>query len=254
MIVRYEKSHYVFITQHDHAFIAGEFLARFKKEFITIDHYESLKFAIYQHDRAWIIPDSHPLLDDFRRKPFSYFNYPEKLKFHFLKLGIDQIDLANSYSAILCSMHYANLFRLSTDNSEREFYAREKIRQKHLMNKLKIQNEDLLSYQLRILQFCDNLSMYICQNTPGVIKEEEVAVYRDGFRNSSFFHHHSDTKIVAFFRDINKNNIGFNSSPFEKPFEVKLPVKRIEKALIKDIGIEDAYQYTESVNITYKIF
>ena len=79
MIVRETQDNFIFITQHDHAYISGEFFANLKKEFIPLDYHESLKFAIHQHDRAWIKPDAHPFLNDFKHYPYTFLDYPEKL-------------------------------------------------------------------------------------------------------------------------------------------------------------------------------
>lgn len=252
MIVREDQEDYIFVTQHDHAYIAGELFTHFKKEFVTMEHYESLKFAIYQHDRAWMIPDAIPILNDINKKPFTFFDYPERLKLHFYKLGIDQIDLANSYAAILCSMHYASFYADAQHEFGIQFYEREKLRQKHLINKLKIPHERLLAYQLKILQFCDDLSLYICLNKPGVSKAEEVRMFKYGFCNSEFFGRQGATKIVASYQN-ERNILTFNYSPFEGPFDIKLFVKRVSKKLIKDIGVANAFESELVANYIIKI-
>ncbi|MDA9555194.1 DUF3891 family protein [Pelobium sp.] len=251
MIVREAQDNFIFITQHDHAYIAGEFLARLKKDFIPLEYYESLKFAIHQHDRAWIIPDSTPILNDLTRKPYTFLDYPEKLKLHFYKLGIEQVDQANSYSAILCSMHYASFYQNAEEETEKQFFEREKLRQKHLINKLKIPHDRLLSYQLKILQFCDDLSLYVCMNKPGASKDEEADVFKKGFPNSEFFHKNGETKILASYKD--RNVVKFNSSPFEEPFEIKIPAKRVSKKLIEDIGLAEAYSKEVTTHFTIKL-
>lgn len=249
MIVRETPDNFVFITQHDHAYIAGELLMHLKKDFVPLDHYESLKFAVNQHDRAWIIPDDYPIINDASGKPFDYLNFPERLKLHFYNLGIEQVDQANSYAALLCSMHYSSFYKDSLGDIGKQFYEREKLRQKHLYNKLKIPHDRLLNYQLKILQFCDDLSMYICLNKPGVIKEDEVAIYKKGFPDSEFFHKNGETKIIAFYKDKDRNIIKFNSSPFEEAFEIKLPIKRVPKKLVKDIGVADAFRNEETTTL-----
>src|SRR5690606_32635587 len=108
MIVRESKESFSFITQHDHANIAGEFFINLKTDFLPIEYYESLKFAVYQHDRSWIVPDSNPIWDDLNKKPYDFINYPEALKYHFYRIGIEQTDQVNSYAALLCSLHYAS--------------------------------------------------------------------------------------------------------------------------------------------------
>lgn len=252
MIVREDIDNFIFITQHDHAYISGEFLTYFKKDFIPIDNYESLKFAVHQHDRAWIIPDANPLMNDENKKPFTFLDYPERLKLHFYKLGVDQIDLANSYAAILCSMHYASFYTDARDEFGKQFLEREKLRQKHLINKLKIPNDGLLTYQLTILQFCDDLSLYVCLNKPGVEKKDEVPFFKKGFPNSRFFHRNGETKVIASYQK-DRSILKFNSSPFEGPFEIKLPIKRVPKKLIEDIGLADAYESEPITNYIIKV-
>ncbi|MBU1373715.1 MAG: DUF3891 family protein [Bacteroidetes bacterium] len=242
MIVRQDQENLIFITQHDHAYIAGEFFTHFKKEFIATEHYESLKFAVHQHDRAWIIPDTNPIVNDSTNFPFTFIDYPERLKLHFYKLGIEQVDQANSYAALLCSMHYAGYVENFKSEAGKQFYEREQLRQKHLINKLKIPHDRLLQYQLKILRFCDDLSLYVCMNKPGAAKEEEVDLFKKGFKDSEFFSKNGETKIIASYREKGRNVIKFNSSPFEEPFEIKVHCKRISKQLINDIGLADAYE------------
>ncbi|MFC5282180.1 DUF3891 family protein [Pedobacter alpinus] len=240
MIFREDTDNYILITQHDHAYIAGELFSHLKKEIIAVEHYESFKFAIHQHDRAWIIPDSHPLFNDVTKKPFTFLDFPERLRLTFYKLGVDQVDQANSYAALLCSMHYCNLASISSSDNVKQFLDREKLRQKHLINKLKIPHTGLLEYQLKILKLCDDISLYICMNKPGATKEEEVAMFRKGFPESELFHKKLDLKVRAYYRD--RNIIKFNSSPFEDDmFEIKVPLKRVSKKLVEDIGLADAY-------------
>ncbi len=251
MIVRETPENFIFITQHDHAYISGEFLMHFKKDFIPLDHYESLKFAVYQHERAWLIPDSCPLINDVTGKPFDFINYPEKLRLHFYKLGIDQIDQANSYAALLCSMHHASLYKNILIESGKQFYEREILRQKHLYNKLKIPHDRVLNYQFKIFQFCHELSLYTCINKSGNNKGEVVSYTKKGFPGSEFFHKNGETKISASFDENERNTIRFNSSPFEAPFEIKIPSKRVSKKLIADIGL--AYAYENEVITTHTI-
>ncbi|HTN21933.1 MAG TPA: DUF3891 family protein [Pelobium sp.] len=239
MILREDSDNYILIAQHDHAYIAGELLSHFKKEFIAIEHFESFKFAVYQHDRAWVIPDSHPLLNDVTQKPFTFLDFPEKLRFYFYKLGIEQVYQANAYAALLCSLHYCNLASVSFSETATQFIEREKLRQNHLISKLKIPHKNLLNYQLRILKFCDDLSLYICMNKPGVSKEGEVPLFKKGFADSEFFNEDGETKVVASYKD--RGTIKFNSNPFEDVFEVKVHLKRVSKKLIKDVGLADAY-------------
>ncbi|MBK0383323.1 DUF3891 family protein [Pedobacter sp. SD-b] len=247
MIIREEKDHYLFITQHDHAYIAGEMFSNLRKEFVPDKHYESLKFAIHQHDRAWLVPDSHPLMDDLTGKPFSFLNYPEKLKLQFYKFGIEQVNLANSYAAILCSMHYCSLLKHSVTEEAKVFLDREKSRQKFLCNGLKLsQNEvEILDYQLKILNLCDNIALYVCMTSPETRKDQEHPMFVNGLDNSNFFNQYGYRGIVPTFIQ-GKLKVKFSYSPFENHFDVKIAFRSVPKDLIKEVGLATAYHDARS--------
>jgi len=247
MIIREEKEHYLFITQHDHAYIAGEMFSNLKKEFLPNKHYESLKFAIHQHDRAWVIPDSHPLVDDFTGKPYNFLNYPEKLKLQFYKFGIEQVNMANSYAAILCSLHYCSLVKNNTSEDCKVFLEKEKLRQKHLIKKLKLsQNEiEILDYQIKILNLCDNIALYVCMTKPNTLKMLEHPMFEEGFDNSDFFNQSGYRGIVPMFIQ-GKLKVKFNYSPFENHFNVKILYKTVTKSLIREIGLFAAYEQAKT--------
>jgi hypothetical protein len=239
MIIRESKEAFTFITQHDHANIAGEFFVNLKKDFVPRDFYESLKFAVYQHDRSWIIPDSEPIWDNLNKRPYDFVTYPENLKYHFYRIGIEQTDQVNSYAALLCSLHYASFLINATTEAGKSFYNKELQRQKHLMQRLNIINDTFLNYQLKILKFCDDLSLYVCLNKPGVEKKEEHPFFKDGFPNSAFFNDGGEKNIVASYA--NKSGVKFNCSPFDKKFDLKITFKNVLKADIKRQGLSKAF-------------
>jgi hypothetical protein len=150
-------------------------------------------------------------------------------------------------------MHYAGYAENFKSEVGRQFYEREQLRQKHLINKLKIPHDRLLQYQLKILRFCDDLSLYVCMNKLGATKEEEVDIFKKGFKDSEFFSRNGETTIVASYKEKGRNIIKFNSSPFEEPFEIKVHCKRISKQLIEDIGLADAYEAEPVTSFPIKI-
>lgn len=251
MVIRETPEAFIFITQKDHAQLAGDFFLQLKKDFIPQENLESLKHAIYHHDDAWIIPDAEPLWNDELNKPYDFNDFPERIKIHFYKHGIEQVYLSNSYAGLLCSMHYASFYKETDSESGKIFHEKEILRQKFTMQKLKIGVDNFLKYQLKILQFCDDLSLYICLNKIGVSKAEEHYFFKDGFTNSEFFNEFEDSKIVAFFKD--RQSVKFNSSPFETKFELKIPFKRILKESIDKIGLQKAYNSQPIVSLTVKI-
>jgi hypothetical protein len=253
MIIREEQFHYIFITQHTHAYTAGEILGYLKKFFIDINQFETLKFALHQHDRGWIIPDAHPILNDAEKRPYDFLNYPEKFKLHFCKIGIDQVAQANLYAALLCSKYYCQFFEKTESEEVKEFIKKEVLRQNYLVNKLKIDDLDPLYYHLTLMRFCINISMFLCMNKVGSDKDREVPVFRNGFEGSEFFHKVGNTKIVAFYRNKKSSNVRFNSPVFEIDFNLKIPCKVISKALITKVGLVEAYLKTKTTIISVKL-
>ena len=250
MIVRESKDAFLLITQHDHATISGEMFMMLKKDFVSSEHYESLSFAIFQHDRAWQVPDSSPIWDDLAKRPHDFNTYPEELKVFFYKNGIDQVDRVNSYSALLCSKHYSSFYEHTVSESGRSFYDREIQRQKHLQGKLKI-NDSFLDYQLKIFRFCDELSLYICMNVARLSKKEEINLFKTGFDNSELFNDRNDSKIIASY--IDHHTVGFNVSPFSRNFDLKLSGKVVQKKRIQELGFLEAYKAEKTAVFTIKI-
>lgn len=251
MIIRESKETFTFITQHHHANIAGEFLINLKRDFLPVEYYESLKFAVYQHDRSWIVPDSEPIWDDLNKRPYDFITYPENLKYHFYRFGIEQTDQVNSYSALLCSLHYASFIGDSETEEAKSFYYKEHQRQNHLMQRLNITNDTFLKYQLKILQFCDDLSLYVCLNKPGIEKKNEHPFFKDGFPNSAFFNDGGERNIVASYAD--RNLVKFNCSPFDKKFDLKITFRNVLKEDIKRLGLSKAFAAQPWVFNTVKI-
>ena len=240
MILRETTENFTFITQHDHANLAGEFFINLKKDFVPLEHYESLKFAIYQHDRSWIVPDAIPVWNDFSKRPFDFTDYPENLKFHFYRLGIEQLSQANSYAALLCSMHYSSFIGKDASEEALNFKNKELQRQKHLKQRLKIENDSYLTYQLSVLKLCDDLSLFVCLNKPGADKKNVHPFYAKGFPDSAFFNEDGENNIFAHYTD--RQTVKFNSFPFEQKFELKLTLKTVEKKEIEELGLATAFE------------
>lgn len=251
MIIRESKESFTFIRQHDHANLAGEFFINLKKDFLTVDYYESLKFAIYQHDRSWIVPDIEPIWDDLNGRPYDFITYPENLKYHFYRLGIEQTDQVNSYAALLCSLHYTSFLVNADSENGQSFYTKEIQRQKHLMQRLNIKNDAFIKYQLKILKFCNDLSLYVCLNKPGVDKKDEHPFYKDGFQDSAFFNEGGEKNIIASYTE--RNLIKFNCSPFENKFDLKVTFKTVLKEDISLLGLSKAFAKQPWVFNTIKI-
>lgn len=245
MIVIQQSDSCIMITQHDHAKISGVLAEGWKTDFFWGHERKSdVVFAIYEHDRGWIDLDQTPLLNKDSMIPFSFTNYPVAPKIDHYKKGIDEVEAKNNYAALLCSLHYTSFLQHASDPISHNFYNQEKKRQQDLIKSLNIrgyaEKEKKLQYHLNMLKFCDNLSLYICLNKPGVDKSEEHSFYRKGF--SQLFSFANYQRIEARWEDT--ETVLLSISPLEKEVEVSLPYKKVENKHILNAGLINAFHNT----------
>lgn len=74
-----------------------------------------------------------------------------------------------------------------------------------------------LDIDQKLLSFCDNVSLYLCMNKPGVPKQDEVNWFRDGFKERFSF----ADKIVGEW--ISTNEVRLTPSPLEGPVRLAIP-------------------------------
>jgi hypothetical protein len=212
-----------------------------------------LKFALHQHERGWIIPDSHPIINDLEKQPYHFLNYPEKFKLHFCRLGIEQVAQANLYAALLCSKYYCQLLINSESADVKEFIKKETVRHSYLIDRCKIEDLSALTYQITLMRFCINLSLYLCMNKVGTAKLKEVPQFKNGFEDSEYFHKLDKNRIIASYRHKDSNTIRFNSQIFETDFEMEIPCRVVLKTLIAEVGLADAYHKTITSTFSVKL-
>jgi hypothetical protein len=219
MIVRDTAAGTILIPQHAHAAISGEIARHWR----TDDPESPAKrpetiMAIEQHDRAWIPLDEMP-----KKKPdggfYSFIDYPLPDKLRAYQQGIMEVRKQSRYAAILCSRHYCSFFSKDTDDHRiKAFLEREKGLQQADEQILSSQKRETLAFDQKFLEFCDDVSLYLCMNEPGASKEEEVSWFRDGFRQQfSFADKVGGTWVSA-------NQVTLTPSPLQGPLNVPVPM------------------------------
>jgi hypothetical protein len=254
MIIRETGQTFVFIAQHDHATLSGQ-LAEYWKEdsFWQNAYYQDTLLAIYQHDRGWIAPDNSPGWDHAQQKPYSFLSYPLEQKLVHYKQGIDEVEAMNPYASVLCSMHYVSFMR-NANRVEQTFISQEQARQHRLKAKLRIntpEEEALCQYHFHLLQFFDDLSLYLCINHPGVPKKKEYPFFLEGFKNTELFTFTGNTKIQAGWKS--PEAVFVTPFPLGEEVEAVIVYREIPKKEIELHGLIKAYKEAPIQKYTVKV-
>lgn len=243
MIVRESNDYYSVAKQHDHAILSGDIASHFKDDtFIDSTYRDDVLLAIREHDRGWIRLDETPVWNDREHVPFSFIDYPMHAKLPHYTIGINEVEEMSSYAALLCSLHYTSFtpIRNSSHPDCIAYMKHEADRQRRMLKKLNLQADrdgDLISHHLRLLQLCDELSLYVCLNRPGATKIEEHPWYKEAFDTTI-----QDQSLTA--KWMNEHKIWLHPFPFKGDFKVSIPMKHVSKEMRTQLGIEKAYRET----------
>lgn len=243
MIVYEQPESFVMIRQHDHAHLSGQVAEQWHKERSGSEWWSDAMYAIYQHDISWIGLDAVPFWNDKKQQPYTFGDFPLIPKLAFYKLGLDETEKNNAYAALLCSMHYTSFFQETTQTDEKKFLSEEHERQERIKHRCGVcfeEQQAALEYYFHLLQFCDDVSLYVCLNKPGSTKEEEHPWFRQGFRSSKYLLDQPSQNIIARWKD--EEQITFTPFPFQQEFSAQLHVKEVSKASVNEKGIADAYE------------
>lgn len=239
MIVNEYKSYFEMIPQHEHARISYEILKNWGDRAVEKSSlWEALLLAVREHDRAWIPLDAKPIMNKEQNKPYSFTDYPEKEKITAYQRGIQTVAEKNAYSGLLNSLHYASFFNNSPSKDAIPFL-REEERRQNKLRELQTHSEE--SFHLRLLQFCDDLSLYACMNDPGARKDEEISWFKKGFQHTFAF---LDYKTIQA-QFISTNKIQLTPFPLRSPLKVTIHGKAAKKAEIAKGNVDTAFQAGE---------
>lgn len=254
MIIREAADAFWMVRQPDHAHLSGQIAEVWQDPYFdTSPHKEDTIRAVYAHDDSWLPADQTPFWNDVQQTPFSFITYPSALKMVLYTNGINTLEQENPYSALLVSLHYSS-FMNPQIKAESAFLQREEARQHRLKQQLGIRTEKqevLLHYHFDILQFCDNLSLYLCLNKPGTSKAEEYPFFKEGFRNSEHFAFTGYQKIHAFW--LSPHQVLVQHFPFRQSFEVVLTLKQVRKDVVKASGLIPAYKQADDTSFPVTI-
>jgi len=246
MIIRVRENDIVMIEQDNHGRFAGEIAKH-----IQARHFpggllrDETIVAAYEHDRCWTGLDRTPIWNDREQAPFSFMDYPVLPKLAFYRIGIDEVEAMNGYAGLLCSLHFTSFFIQNTPRDCMAFVLGEKERQRRLKERYTEVDEALLTKHLNILQFCDDLSLYVCLNEPGSSKADEHPWYRAGIPHSEVFHSAPGSAARAMANWLNDSKVQIRPFPFEHEFTATLRYRFVPKDEIAAKGLDLAYRNVE---------
>ena len=208
MIVRDRPGSYVLIGQHDHGRVSGEFARYWRERPIPL---EPTLYAIANHDVAWQRLDKTLRWNETTGRPYSFVDYPVEPKIEAYREGLDLLEAQDPYAACLCSMHYASFVRGARGAAEVSFREREDQRQERLRGAMSTQELENLELNFRLLQTCDDLSLFVCLNEPG---RSDHPPYREGFEFMG-------TNFVPIWED--RRTLRLDPNPFSGVFDLSIP-------------------------------
>ncbi|PQZ53057.1 serine hydroxymethyltransferase [Bacillus sp. MYb209] len=234
----------ILIRQHDHGFLAGEIAKHIIEDFFEDKIYlkETID-AIYEHDRGWIELDKVPILNDAKNIPYTFMDCPSSLRFVFYTIGLNAIEESNPYGVLLCSKHFLSFPLNEEDEEMMSFYTGELERQKRILKTLTKEQFAMFDKHYRLLKFCDELSLYVCMNKPGVKKKDEIELFKDGFEGTEIFNSKEEQPIQAEW--VNKETIRITPFPFKMEFYTYVKYKTINKHVVEEKGIVKADKEVE---------
>ncbi|MGF1473821.1 MAG: DUF3891 family protein [Rubrobacteraceae bacterium] len=212
MIVRKLEDSFLLVRQHDHGKISGEFGRHWGEEIAPL---EPTLFAIANHDLGWQELDDEVRFNPDTGEPYSFIDYPLEPKLAAYEHGLDQAEAREPYAAYLCSRHYSSFVQNSEEPAAVDFRNKEAERRRLIENRVPREWLANAEYNFRLLQLCDDFSLFVCLNEPG---ENTFPWYRDGFDLPG-------RKFQPVWQ--NKRTLNLVPNPFSEPFEFEVPYSRL---------------------------
>lgn len=249
MIIQEQNNNFVMIRQHAHAIISEQMTRNLKKELLPDDDWQrSVFYAIKMHDVGWRNFDAEPLWNDEKQSPYSFIDYPNRIKTVLYKHGIDEVAKEDLYAGLLCSKHYVHFLGSESSPEATQFVENEKNRQQSIQDKLGVDDE-LVTFHFDLLRFADNLSLFLCLNKPGAGKEESHYFFKNGIRLPRRFEKQFGERLHLEWFD--KQTIVSGKSLFQESFTLSIPFKKVAKDIIAEQGVRVSYQ--EAVEEKFRV-
>jgi hypothetical protein len=242
------QAEYLLIAQHDHALIAGELAEHFGNDhFARPEPREAALQGVRLHDCGWPLHDEQPTINK-EGKPLDVFETPREIALRVWTASAEKASAINPYAGLLVSLHVLSLsvfassqtsfahekFDLSEPSEKfavSKFQHREMERQQNLRTEVGLRTdkpthhkhphevtqkkEDQLTFNFRMLQAMDAISLAACCTKPPSSESQEVKPQ-------------PGAKSIKFAIARRGDDVTIDPWPFDQPqVELKIPVCRI---------------------------
>ncbi len=247
MIIRKTNNTFVMTEQHYHAQISAEIVNHWVDHFLKGDpQIDSILYAIKNHDIGWDLFDKQPFWNELTNAPYSFIDFPILPKIALYTYGVDLVEKNDPYAAALCSAHYVKFMQNHSNPEVNNYLIKEKKRQQRILMDLPAITPDIFDMHLAILQFADNISLYLCLNEPGLIKSETHYFFQEGIPISPKINKITTPYIEAEWLD--QHTLRLKGLPSVPSFSVSLKQKNLTTQQIEKDGLIKSYQTTPYEN------
>jgi hypothetical protein len=223
LIVRENGIFFYLITQQNHGLLSGELAARWGNETFAPSEHQMI-MAASLHDLSWIEIDDEVMWNDKKQRPHDFTSLPLEIRLPMYENGLDETERLDPFASLLTSKHYCSFIESNGDDATNEFLRNERLRRTRLKKKV---FADSLDRDLDRLQCWDNLSLYVCMNRPGCLKDEEVPWFKKGVRSTT----KSGKDVWIHPRWLNERTISFDPFPFRESWSTVVPYYKMRKSL-----------------------
>jgi hypothetical protein len=275
MIRREDGQSFLLIDQHDHALLAGEMAAKFGNDAFTQPvPFEPTVKGISLHDSGWPLHDDSPTLNK-DHLPIDVFESTPDIAVKVWTASADRAAAADPYAGLLTSLHVLSLSvfastqtsfsheKFDLDDAPEQFAVakfqhHEIERQQMLRTKLGLRTdrpvhhgpgreagqrmEDQLTFNFRLLQAMDTLSLAVCCTRPPASETQDVYPAPGGAPLRLKLGRRGDDLMIS-------------PWPFaERTMELKIPAMRVpNRAYAREREFQDVFAAAGAEIITARL-
>jgi hypothetical protein len=275
MIRRVDGQSFLLIDQHDHALLAGEMAGKFGNEsFAQPIPFDSTLKGISLHDSGWPLHDEAPTLNK-DHLPIVVFESTPDIAVKVWTASADRASAEDPYAGLLTSLHVLSLSVFASTQTSfghekfdldeapekfavAKFQHHEIERQGMLRTKLGLRTEcpahhgpgretgqkkeDQLTFNFRLLQAMDTLSLAVCCTTPPAQETQDVYPAPGG----------APLRLKLGRRG---NDLMISPWPFaDRLIELKIPARRVPgRAYVSEREFQDVFAAAPAEIITARL-